>query len=374
MKEEWSYATLCPSCRIPSNTPTIQINHAVSVENQLTETLIRESGVDKIPLNFHKLIKSVLESTNDESTNESTNDMDETWIEFGRWLHFNEPITRKVVRQHIRNIHKKIKNAAKVRKLKDPEIPNEINETMSKSEKDQLIASAQVNNVKTFRYVVNPECIVDKHNKTLVHLDVLNDNNAVIEATKAVNNYYFHLIKEASHRSKSFWSNLTERFGAFRSYTTLPYTSSDTASSHNIAHQECVNNLLYELQPLSNSVNRFVKQCYEHYYTKLSKLVWGPFAPKSFGVFPTIAINFNIISNYHWDSNDDPNGLCFLVALGDFKGGELCFPQLQIVVKLIPGQVVAFPSRLLLHGNLPIIKGIRFSIVFFVIKVNMISL
>ena len=94
----------------------------------------------------------------------------------------------------------------------------------------------------------------------------------------------------------------------------------------------------------------------------------GPFVPRSFGIFLTIAINFNVISNYHWDSNDTPEGLCFLVALGDFEGGELCFSQLQIMVKLKPGQVVAFPSYLLLHGNLPITRGIRFSIIYFVLK------
>ncbi|GBC53468.2 hypothetical protein GLOIN_2v1721053 [Rhizophagus irregularis DAOM 181602=DAOM 197198] len=114
-------------------------------------------------------------------------------------------------------------------------------------------------------------------------------------------------------------------------YGDLPYTTSDTASSHNIDHQNCVNDLLFALQPISNSVNRFVNKYYEHYYTKLSKLTMGPFVPRTFGIFPTIAINFNVISNYHWDSNDDPNGFCFLVALGDFEGGELCFPQLQIL-------------------------------------------
>ena len=78
------------------------------------------------------------------------------------------------------------------------------------------------------------------------------------------------------------------------------------------------------------------------------------------------AINFNTISDYHWDENDEPNSLCCLVALGDFKGGELCFPQLQIIVSLRPGYVVAFSSRLLLHGNFPVTKGIRHSIVYFV--------
>ena len=63
---------------------------------------------------------------------------------------------------------------------------------------------------------------------------------------------------------------------------------------------------------------------------KLNKLNWGPFAPKPFGIFPMIAINFNIISNYHWDEKDEPNGLCFLVALGDFEGDELHFPNFRL--------------------------------------------
>ncbi|CAG8675726.1 19520_t:CDS:2, partial [Racocetra persica] len=50
----------------------------------------------------------------------------------------------------------------------------------------------------------------------------------------------------------------------------------------------------------------------------------------------------------------------------DFEGGELCFPQLQVVVHLLSGQVVAFASRILLHGNFTVIKGIRHSIVYFV--------
>jgi len=79
-----------------------------------------------------------------------------------------------------------------------------------------------------------------------------------------------------------------------------------------------------------------------------------------------VAVNFNTISDYHWDEHDEPNSLCCLVALGDFEGGELCFPQLQIIVPLRPRQVVAFSSRLLLHGNFPVTRGIRHSIVYFV--------
>jgi hypothetical protein len=79
-----------------------------------------------------------------------------------------------------------------------------------------------------------------------------------------------------------------------------------------------------------------------------------------------IAINYNVISDFHWDEHDDPNSLCCLVALGDFERGEVLFPQLQIVVQLKPGQILVFASRLLLHGNLSFTRGIRHSIVYFV--------
>ncbi|RHZ58158.1 hypothetical protein Glove_375g40 [Diversispora epigaea] len=159
--------------------------------------------------------------------------------------------------------------------------------------------------------MIKPECIVDLNNRTLVHLE--NIDNQAVKYTR---------------------NNL------------LPFTSSNTASTHNSEHEKCVNNLLCELIPLSDCINKFVQVYYPDLYTKLSKLEWGPFAPKIFGVFPIIAINFNTISDYHWDKHDNPNCLCILIALGNFDG--------------------AFSSRLLLHGNLPVKRGIRHSIVYFV--------
>jgi hypothetical protein len=151
-----------------------------------------------------------------------------------------------------------------------------------------------------------------------------------------VDKYYFHLIDEnnASHRSKKFCKNFIEHFGGYRLYTDLPYTSNHTASTHNTDHQICVDNLLRSLVPLSNFVNRFIQDNYGNMYLKLRQLSLGPFVPKPFGIFPMIAINFNTISNYHWDKNDAPNCLCCLVPLGDFQGGELYFPQLHTVIPL----------------------------------------
>ncbi|RHZ76539.1 hypothetical protein Glove_196g94 [Diversispora epigaea] len=79
-----------------------------------------------------------------------------------------------------------------------------------------------------------------------------------------------------------------------------------------------------------------------------------------------IAVNFNTISDNYCDKHDNPNCLCILIALGNFDGGELCFFQLKIIIPLCPNQIVAFSSRLLLHGNLPVKRGICHSIVYFV--------
>ena len=250
------------------------------------------------------------------------------------------PIKNNDVHKYLISIWKSFHHAAEVWKTKDLKISEEVLQIEGKkadTTKRKMKKKAQANNTKNFHFVINSECIIDKHNKTLVHLSELDDNKTVNTATEVVNNYYFHMINDVFHWSESFWKNFAECFEALITYNTLPYITSNTASSHNIEHQNCVNNLLYDLQPISNSVNRFVNKYYKHYYTKLNKLSWGPFALRAFRIFLTIAINFNAISNYHWDSNDNLDELCFLVALGDFKGSELCFFQFQIVIKLKSG-------------------------------------
>ena len=82
-----------------------------------------------------------------------------------------------------------------------------------------------------------------------------------------------------------------------------------------------------------------------------------------------IAINFNTISDFHWDEKDEENCFCILITLGDYEGDKLCFPQLNLIIPLKPGQILLFRSRLLLHGNCILTKGIRHSIVYHLHKV-----
>ena len=76
------------------------------------------------------------------------------------------------------------------------------------------------------------------------------------------------------------------------------------------------------------------------------------------------AINFNTISGYHIDRDDDKYGFCWLVPLGEWEGGDLIFPQINVRIKLKPGNILLFRSNLLVHGNLPCL-GVRHSLVFF---------
>lgn len=328
----------------------------------------------EIPADFLGLLETdVINASKNNNTTDSTCDEDkEQWIAFGRFLNFKEPIKRREVRRHLKNQWGKLQHALDIQNNKDLQaLSTTAIEHNTRKEKIQLIMSARDNfqsldELVGFRFIVDPECITDMDSRTIVHLDRLDDPTAVIRATNVINSYYFHTLKCPSHRSKSFWSNFIEHFGAFTLNNLFPYTSSNSASSHNIDHLKCVNELIHGLEQLSNSINQFVGNYYESLYEKLCKLKWGAFAPRSFGIFPMIAINFNTGSDFHWDEHDDPNSLCCLVALGDFEGGELCFPELEVIIQLKPNYVVAFSSRLLLHGNLPITRGIRHSVVYFV--------
>jgi hypothetical protein len=372
LEEEWQSVPLNPLDCISTADISNKIKHNVAALDLLVETLIREAKLAKnqdtheqlfeIPDDFLLLVNSDILNSHATSSSKSNKRL---WVAFGKWLGFEGKIKRREVRQHIKMKWQNLQHALDLRNKNLSSTP--IKTTIPKSEMNKMIISARNLQPSTgFRYIINPECVVDKNNRTLLHLELLDNSDAITKATEAVNFYYHHTLKHPSHRSESFWKNFIEHFGVFTLNNLLPYTSSNTASSHNVEHLECVNKLLYNLVPLSNSVNQFLEKYYLSLYEKLSKLKWGPFAPRPFGVFPMIAINYNTISDYHWDKHDDPNSLCCLVVLGDFEGGELCFPQLKIIIPLRPGQILLFPSRLLLHGNFVVTKGIRHSVVYFV--------
>ncbi|RHZ45087.1 hypothetical protein Glove_692g29 [Diversispora epigaea] len=268
----------------------VKSREKISVEELLIETLIQEARL------INTLIDNeIIKGNHISKVKYRTDGLNEhLWLSLGLWLGMKEPLTRK---------EKKLKHAMELR--------NNI-ESQNVSTTPELVR---------FRYIVKPECVTNTNGRSLIYLEKLNNPNTITKATDAINHYYFHTLNYPSHWSNNFWKNFIEYFGI----------NHDT-----IDHQPIKTNFLYA-DPLSICINEFVREYYGGLYEKLRNLTWGLFAPRTFGVFPMIAINYNTISDFHWDEHDEPNR------------GELCFPQLQIVIPLRPGQVVAFSSRLLLH-------------------------
>jgi hypothetical protein len=192
-------------------------------------------------------------------------------------------------------------------------------------------------------------------------------NPANVKITRdAVNKYYYHNINNPSHQSVQFKQDKIEHFGCFADSNILPYVTANTAATHNHHHQKCVHELIKGLQPLSDLVNNYIKNTYTVLYAKMEKLDLGPNVPKSFGSYPTASVNFNSICQFHLDLQDHRNTLCVVCPLGTFEGGQLVFPELKLAFNIKEGQAIAFRSRLLVHGNLPIINGNRHSVVFYI--------
>ncbi|CAG8842920.1 43076_t:CDS:2, partial [Gigaspora margarita] len=140
-------------------------------------------------------------------------------------------------------------------------------------------------------------------------------------AIVVVNKYYsYNLNKDNKlHQFKEFKKKLVEHFGAFTGNNNELYTTTNTASNYCLEYRKCVQELISELQSLSNAVNSYFQEIY--LYTKMAKLDLGPNVSKS-----------------------------FVCPLGLFKGEQLVFPKLKLIIYAKQDQAVAFRSNILVHG------------------------
>jgi len=296
------------------------------------------------------------------------------WKQFATWAYFPiGPNIKKRFRNHCRCLWSKIKHAYQDIEIKNKSLEHYIiPATIQRSLKDKLLIAENLTeivasdiNLKGYHHVFKPLCFKNVFNETMIdffNLDPIITKNA----NEVVNYYYNHMLHNPSHQSKNFSKEFVEHYCSFTGNNNLPYTTSNTAALHCKEHQICVHNLIEGLQPLSNIINIYIRDTYPSLYEKLKKIDLGSNVPKSFGIFPSVAINYNVISQFHRDLKDHPNTLCVVCPLGTFEGGQLVFPELNKIIHAKEGQGIAFRSHILVHGNLPVITGIRHSIVFFV--------
>jgi hypothetical protein len=336
-----------------------------SIDRKLSTPITSE-----FPIEFMNLLD--IEIFDKEKPASSNPTQKQLWKQFAEWSYFLN--IKKRFRDHIRCLWSKIQHAywdieVQKKPLEEHDIPLAFQRSMNhklyiaRETTDKIVNEI---NIVGYHHILKQQCFNNVHGETMVDFFNLSDPIVARIANMAVDRYYHHTLNNPSHQSKHFAKEFVEHFCSFTGNNIEPFTTANTVASHSQDHQTCVRNLIQGLQQLSDAVNGYFRDTYPTLYAKMMKLDLGPNVPKSFGVFPSVAINYNVISQFHLDLKDHSNSLCVVCPLGSFEGGQLVFPELKLTIHAKQGQAIAFRSHILVHGNLPIIAGIRHSVVFFV--------
>ncbi|KAJ7229880.1 hypothetical protein GGX14DRAFT_343678 [Mycena pura] len=71
------------------------------------------------------------------------------------------------------------------------------------------------------------------------------------------------------------------------------------------------------------------------------------------GVFTTIAVKEGATEVWHVDWGDPLARPTLVFCIGEYTGGQICFPQLDSKVSFLPGSALAFLARLVGHCSAP---------------------
>lgn len=71
--------------------------------------------------------------------------------------------------------------------------------------------------------------------------------------------------------------------------------------------------------------------------------------------FFAVAVKEGASEWLHLDYSDDLEFFAWVVAVGDWTGGEFCAPQLGVKFPIRPGQVLAVRARYLAHCSSPLV-------------------
>jgi len=93
---------------------------------------------------------------------------------------------------------------------------------------------------------------------------------------------------------------------------------------------------------LSNILHRYLPSLYDIYMQL-------PLITRSFGAFPMCVLNLDFACKRHKDQKDFRNGLCFDIPFGDWIGGNIILEEVNIEVKVKPGDLFIFDSSHIHH-------------------------
>ncbi|KAG0369640.1 hypothetical protein BC939DRAFT_439010 [Gamsiella multidivaricata] len=94
-------------------------------------------------------------------------------------------------------------------------------------------------------------------------------------------------------------------------------------------------------------IARHLKYLFPTLYEKYHGLQFG--TPRLFDAVATVALAMDVSPRLHHDKTHTKHGFCWIVACGDFIGGDLCIPELGKRVVMRPGTVVAIRSTVVAY-------------------------
>jgi hypothetical protein len=89
------------------------------------------------------------------------------------------------------------------------------------------------------------------------------------------------------------------------------------------------------------------------------------------GAFTTVSVTKGVSDIMHTDWNDV--GLTWVMPLGKWKGGDLCFPQYGIKIPMKEGDAITFQANFLAHMSSPLLSGERLALTCFTDEMIMIE-
>ena len=118
--------------------------------------------------------------------------------------------------------------------------------------------------------------------------------------------------------------------GPLQAYTTKPAIA---------ALKEFGQQLLPLTQTVEALFRAFLPNDHEKYTAAFKKIYHGnqDKVDEAFGIWTSRSLVINANTNNHKDLEDVCHGWCAIVALGDFTGGDACFPQLRVKIDCPPG-------------------------------------
>jgi hypothetical protein len=144
---------------------------------------------------------------------------------------------------------------------------------------------------------------------------------------------------------------LTMRIGFWRRYCLALYESADFKNKWS-RWWATVN------QPLW----KFASNLLLKYFPTVHETLERVRVPHKFGAWHMAVLNVNLAVTPHRDDFDYKEGICCLIVFGEFEGGELCFPEEIVCIKVRNGTIVLFYSRMFTHV-VSMFIGTRFSVV-----------